>query len=158
MIGLNAAVPIRIMDASLHQAWMSLSCGAASGPRLPAEASNWRLRGFVVAVLALLLLIPVAHQVWDADAPGRCIRTLKAFDRTEHKDPLHDLVANLTRPAAYDACYHEKATIEEFEESDEVCPSLATFETIPPPIPPGPRPSGLARSDAPVLVLQRLRC
>lgn len=33
----------------------------------------------IANTLALLLLLPVAHGSWSADAPGRCIRTLRAY-------------------------------------------------------------------------------
>ena len=33
----------------------------------------------IANTLTLLLLLPVAHGSWSADAPGRCIRTLRAY-------------------------------------------------------------------------------
>ena len=112
----------------------------------------------LVGALAVLFLIPVAHKVWDADAPGRCIRTLMAFDRPHHEDPLRALAATIEKAPTSDPCLFEKATIEEFEESDEITPFFTTLETTTPPSTSGLRPSRLVRPHIDPHSPQRLRC
>jgi hypothetical protein len=53
-------------------------------------------RSMLCLALIATLIIPLAHGVWDAQAPGRCIRILKAFDRATRAQSL--LITANARP------------------------------------------------------------
>lgn len=153
-----AAVIMRLPSAPID---IGVAVGEPVANKTPGRFRPWPgspIRRLLGAALALLFLIPVAHQIWDADAPGRCIRTLMAFDRPEHEDPLHALTSQFAKAATPDGCPCEEAVIEEFDETDEIAPNLAALPLPAPPTLPGFRPSRPALLSTPTFAYQRLRC
>lgn len=151
-------MPINNSSGAIRGLWAmnrDLYAGPGSGP----SRNGRSLRAALVGLLAGLFVIPLAHGVWSADAPGRCIRTLHAYRCLKRQEQPGQLGPRSSGLPAFVSIVERAHDPARFEAADGfglggIAPGLADPASRP--SRPGPIPSD--RPGRPPSLFPPLRC